>query len=115
MSLNQSTGSAQDVTAQPALPVEMNYTLPASLPSAKNFEIRVQPVNAQSFTAGNVLQFDIPCGRRGQYLDPNTTYVRFKSTFTTIGTANTDISVLLGSAYSYFNKQEVLINFQKNK
>jgi len=106
MSLSQSTASAQDVSVQSALPVEMNYTLPASLPSAKNFEIRVQPVNAQSFTAGNVLQFDIPCGRRGQYLDPNTTYVRFKATYTHAGTAGTDTSRLLGSAYSYFNKQE---------
>jgi uncharacterized GH25 family protein len=108
--LSQSTASAQDVSVQSALPVEMNYTLPASLPSAKNFEIRVQPVNAQSFTAGNVIQFDIPCGRRGQYLDPNTTYVRFKATFTHAGVAGTDYSVLLGSAYSYFNKQEVYGN-----
>lgn len=82
MSLSQSTASAQDVSVQSALPVEMNYTLPASLPSAKNFEIRQQPVNAQSFTAGNVLQFDLPCGRRGQYLDPNTSYLRFKAAFT---------------------------------
>ena len=88
----------------------MNYTLPASLPSAKNFEIRQQPVNAQSFTAGNVIQFDLPAGRRGQYLDPNTSYIRFKSAFTHAGTAGTDYSVLLGSAYSYFNKQEVYGN-----
>jgi len=109
-SLSQSTASAQDVSVQSALPVEMNYTLPASLPSAKNFEIRVQPVNAQTFTAGNVLQFDLPCGRRGQYLDPNTTYVRFKATFTHAGVAGTDYSTLLGSAYSFFNKQEVYGN-----
>jgi hypothetical protein len=105
-SLSQSTASAQDVSTESALPVEMNYTLPASLPSAKNFEIRVQPVNAQSFTAGNVLQFDLPCGRRGQYLDPNTTYVRFKAVFTHAGVAGTDYSALLGSAYSFFNRQE---------
>lgn len=39
----QSTGSAQDVSVAPALPIEMNFELPSSLPSAKNFEIRVQP------------------------------------------------------------------------
>lgn len=108
--LSQSTASAQDVSVQSALPVEMNYTLPSSLPSAKNFEIRQQPVNAQSFSSGNVIQFDLPCGRRGQYLDPNTSYIRFKSAFTTTGVVNTDVSVLLGSAYSYFNKQEVYGN-----
>jgi hypothetical protein len=108
--LSQSTASAQDVSVQSALPIEMNYTLPSSLPSAKNFEIRVQPVNAQSFQSGNTIQWDIPAGRRGQYLDPNTTYVRFKATFTHGGTTATDFSRLLGSAYSFFSKQEVYGN-----
>ena len=106
----ESTGSAQDVSVAPALPIEMNFELPSSLPSAKNYEIRVQPVNAQSFIAGNVVQVDIPCGRRGQYLDPSTTYIRFKATYTHAGTAGTDYARLLGSAYSYFIKQEVYAN-----
>jgi hypothetical protein len=99
-------GYATDIHVGSALPNEMNYQLPASLPAAKNFEIRVQPVNAQTFTGGNVLQFDLPCGRRGQYLDPTTTYVRFKVTYTHAGTNGTDYSNLIGSGYSYFNKQE---------
>ena len=86
-----------------ALPQEINFALPASLPSCKNFEIRVQSVNAQSFTPGNVLQFDLPCGRRGQYLDPSTTYVRFKATYTHAGVVGTDYSYLIGSVYSYFS------------
>jgi hypothetical protein len=53
-------GYATDINVASALPNEMNYQLPASLPAAKNFEIRVQPVNAQSFTAGNVVQIDLP-------------------------------------------------------
>lgn len=101
---------ADTIIVPSALPQEMNFQLPASLPSCKNFEIRVQPVNQQSFQAGNVLQFDIPCGRRGQYLDPTTTYVRFKATYTHAGGIATDYSRLLGSAYSYFNKQEVYGN-----
>ena len=101
-------GYATDINVGSALPNEMNYQLPASLPAAKNFEIRVQPVNAQSFTAGNVVQIDLPCGRPGQYLDPTTTYIRFKATFTKPGTwvAGTDYARLLGSAYSFFIKQE---------
>ena len=101
---------ATEIIVPSALPQEMNFSLPASLPSCKNFEIRIQPVNAQSFTAGNTLQFDIPCGRRGQYLDPTTTYIRFKSTFTHAGAITTDYSRLIGSAYSYFSKQEVYGN-----
>ena len=101
---------ATEIIVPSALPQEMNFALPASLPSSKNFEIRVQPVNAQSFTSGNVLQFDIPCGRRGQYLDTQTTYVRFKATYTHAGAILTDYSRLIGSAYSYFNKQEIYGN-----
>ena len=49
------------------------------------------------------MQFDLPCNKRGQYLDPTTTYVRFKATYTQSGTAGTDTHVLLGSAYSFFS------------
>jgi hypothetical protein len=103
-------GYATDLNIESSLPIEMDYKLPASLPSAKNFEIRVQPVNAQSFIAGNVVQIDLPCGRRGQYLDPTTTYIRFKTTYVHGGTAATDVSRLMGSGYSPFIKQEVYGN-----
>jgi len=70
----------------------------------------VQPVNAQSIDkAGAVMQFDLPCNKRGQYLDPTTTYLRFKAVFAG-GTPNTDISMLLGTGYSYFSRQEVYGN-----
>ena len=102
---------ATEIIVPSSLGQEFNFALPASLPSSKTYEIRVQPVNAQSFsTAGSVIQFDIPCNKRGQYLDPTTTYVRFKAVYTQSGTAGTDTHVLLGSAYSYFNKQEVYGN-----
>jgi hypothetical protein len=97
---------ASEVLSTTALPSEMNFGLPPSLPSAKNFEIRVQPVNQQSFTKGNVIQFDIPCGRPGQFLDPSTSYIRYKATYTHAGTNGTDYSYLLGSAYSPFIRQE---------
>ena len=101
---------ATEIIVPSALPQEMNFALPASLPSCKNFEIRVQPVNAQSFTPGNVLQFDLPCGRRGQYLDPSTTYLRFKATYTHAGVVGTDYSHLTSSSYASFNKQEMYGN-----
>lgn len=101
---------ASEVYAPTALPTEMNYNLPPSLPSAKNFEIRVQPVNQQSFTKGNVIQFDLPCGRAGQFLDCSTAYIRYKGTYTHAGANGTDFSYLLGSAYSPFIRQEVYGN-----
>ena len=106
MSINP-YGYATDVQVQSALPIEMDYRLPASLPAARNFEIRVQPVNSQSFSPGSVIQIDIPCGRKNQFLDPTTTYIRFKATYSCVGgTAGTDYGRLIGSAYSYFLKQE---------
>ena len=101
---------ASEVYSTTALPSEMNYGLPPSLPSAKNFEIRIQPLNAQSFTRGNVIQFDLPCGRVGQYLDPTTSYIRYRGTYTHAGAVTTDFSYLLGSAYSPFIRQEVYGN-----
>jgi len=104
-------GYASDVVVGSALPQEMNYQLPASLPAAKSFEIRCQPINSQNFdTSGAVIQFDLPCGRPGQYLDPTTTYIRFRATYTHAGATLTDTSRLIGSAYSYFQKQEVYGN-----
>lgn len=102
--------SATDIYSPSSLPQEMNFVLPASLPAAKTFEIRCQPVNSQTFTAGNVIQFDVPCNKRGQYLDTSTTYIKFKATWTHAGVLGTDYSYLLGSAYSYFNKAEVYGN-----
>jgi len=84
--------SETDIQSAVAMPNELNYVLSASLPSAKTFEIRSQPINQQSFTAGQVIQFDIPCGKIGQYLDPSTTYIRFKVTYTHTGTAGANYS-----------------------
>ena len=100
-------GYASDVVVGSALPIEMSYALPASLPAAKSFEIRLQPINSQNFdTSGSVIQWDIPAGKPGQYLDPTTTYIRFRATYTHAGATLTDTSRLLGSAYSYFQKSE---------
>lgn len=110
MATIDTTGYASDVIVGSALPQEMDYRLPASLPAAKNFEIRIQPINAQTFVAGNVVQIDLPCGRPGQYLDPTTTYIRFKATYTA-GTVTTNMARFLGSSpYSYWQKQEVYGN-----
>jgi len=102
---------ATEIIVPSSLGQEFNFQLPASLPAAKTYEFRTQPVNAQSFDkAGAVIQFDLPSGKRGMYLDPTTTYVRFRATYTQSGAAGTDLHVLLGSAYSYFNRQEVYGN-----
>jgi len=102
---------ATEIIVPSSLGQEFNFALPSSLPSSKTYEIRCQPVNSQSYSsAGGVIQFDLPCNRRGQYIDTSSTYVRFRASYEQSGTAGTDTHVLLGSAYSYFNKQEVYGN-----
>ncbi len=101
---------ADTVFAPSALPSEMQYGLPPSLPSAKATERRFQPINASSFNSGNVIQFDLACGMNVNYIDPSTTYIRFKITYTSAGVVSTDKSFLLGSSYSPFIKQEVYGN-----
>jgi len=103
--------SASEVYAPTALPSEMNYQLPPSLPSAKNTEIRIQPLNAQSFQKGNTIQVDLPTGRN-TYLDTTTAYIRYKITYTqpAVGAVANDYNYLLGSSYSPFIRQEVYGN-----
>lgn len=105
--------AATDIIVPSALGSELNFSLPSSIVSSRSYEARTQPVNAQTFdTAGNVIQIDIPgCGKRGNYLDTSTTYLRFKATYTHGGAVGTDKSWLLGSGgYSYFQKAEVYGN-----
>lgn len=106
---------ANTVYSVPQVPQELNFSLPSSLPSASAREVRVSPVNGNNFsisTSSQVIQFDLPCGQTGDYLDPTTTYVRFKCTYTAPGAGanGTDYSRLIGSSYSFFNLQRVLGN-----
>ena len=83
---------------QVAIPVELNYALPTSLPMATSREVRVPPINGNSFpitTSTQILQFDIPCGGSGDYLDPTTSYIRFKTTCIHGGTVVTNFSRLI--------------------
>jgi hypothetical protein len=101
---------ATEIIVPSSLGNEFNFQLPSSLPAARTYEIRVAPINSQSFNkAGAVIQFDLPCNKRGQYFDPTTSYVRFKVVFSG-GTAGTDKSMLLGTGYSFFSRQEVYGN-----
>ena len=96
--------SVLDIQSIPTIPIEMDYSVPNSLPSARSREVRVSPINGNTFTvttSQQIFQFDVPCGSLGDYLDPSTTYVRFKAAFTSAGAVGVDVSRILGSAYSF--------------
>ena len=68
--------SVLDIQSVPSIPVELDFSIPDSLPSARSREVRVSPINGNTFTvttSQQILQFDIPCGSTGDYLDPSTT------------------------------------------
>lgn len=60
-----------------ALPTELNFSLPASLPDNRSYEIRTQPTNGASFTStagGVVIQLSLPLLQRSFY-ESNTMYL----------------------------------------
>jgi hypothetical protein len=60
-----------------ALPSELDFSLPASLPDNKSYEIRTQPTNGATFTSttgGSVIQLSLPLLQRSFY-ESNTTYL----------------------------------------
>lgn len=113
-SLGQSSASALDVLSPVSMPQEVNFTLPPSLPITKNTTTKLQPINGSSFSTGagsNVIQFDLPAGKRGSYIDTLTTFIRFKATYTGATLpSSTNNGHLMGSAASYFSKLEVYGN-----
>ena len=76
---------------QIAIPVKFNYALPTNLPSATSREVKVPSINGNNFTIINstqILQFDLSCGQNGDYLDPTTSYIRWKCLYSHAGTAS---------------------------
>jgi hypothetical protein len=60
-----------------ALPQEFNYTPKPSSVSGRTFRVSVPSANANAFTAGQTMIFNIPCGRRNCFLDPTSSYIRY--------------------------------------
>ena len=46
--------------------------------SATKVRVSSLPINGRVFGPSSQVQFSLPCGRRGAYLDPRTTFLKFK-------------------------------------
>ncbi len=62
------------------------------------------PINGREFGPSNQVHFSIACGRKGAFLDPKATYLKFKLTYTAAAGNNLIID---GSAHSVINLLEV--------
>jgi hypothetical protein len=60
-----------------ALSQEFNYTPKPSSVNGRTFRVSIPASNAPSFTAGQTMIFNIPCGRRNCVMDPNSSYIRY--------------------------------------
>jgi hypothetical protein len=60
-----------------ALSQEFNYTPKPSSVNGRTFRVSIPAANAPSFTAGQTMIFNIPCGRRNCVMDPNSSYIRY--------------------------------------
>lgn len=60
-----------------ALSQEFSYTPKPSSVNGRSFRVSVPSANGTSFTAGQTLIFNIPCGRRNCVLDPTSSYIRY--------------------------------------
>lgn len=90
------------------LPKEVNFAdKPASLPNGTScISSVVVPSNGSSFTAGDIIQLDLPS--RG-YLVPSSLYMRYRTT----ATGHTLTTAVVGTpAYTFFTKLETLIGSQ---
>jgi len=73
-----------------ALPSELDFSLPSSLPDHRSYELRTMPTNASSFsTAGSPLQLSLPQLQRSFY-QSNTMYLTGRLTVTTAGAGGAD-------------------------
>lgn len=67
-----------------ALPSELDFSLPASLPDNRSYEIRTQPTNGASFVStagGTMIQLSLPLLQRSFY-ESNTMYLTGRITLT---------------------------------
>jgi hypothetical protein len=80
--------------SQEAIPKEVVFTLPSTLPAHRTFEFRANPTNANTFTTeGATIQFSLPKLERSFY-QTNTIYVRGRLTLNIgVGTGALSVSV----------------------
>lgn len=94
--------------AELSLPASVDFSksLP-KLPSGVSTTLMsVQSTNGIQFSAGQVVQFDLP-SRSGLFIDGKTMFIRFKLAYTQVGTTAT--TFLRKPVYSVFNKLDEFV------
>jgi len=92
------TDSSMFFPNQKALPPTFDYRPKPSAVSGRSFRVSIPSANSTSFTAGQTMIFNVPCGRKACFLDPQQSYIRFtvKCAAPSASVANTATSALIG-------------------
>ena len=89
--------------ATPGLPDTAVFVPKTQAVTATKVRQNFLPINGRDFNPGNQIHFSLACGKRGAYLDPKATFLKFKLR----NNDTLDSLVLDGSAHSVLNLLEV--------
>ena len=96
-----------------SLPNDLDFSLKKAAPlGVRNFRSPISPIGGIStngLTGGDNPKFDIPTGRRGQYIDTTQSYLQFRVTGPDLGGGAITLD---GSAYCFFQRMTVLSSGQ---
>ena len=97
--------------AELSLPSSVDFSKPLpKLPSGVSTSLQsVQSTNGISFSAGQVIQFDLP-SRSGLFIDGKSMFIRFKLAYTQAGTTATNF--FRKPVYTVFNKLDEFVGSQ---
>jgi len=77
-----------------SLTSNLAYTVKPSAVSARAYTHSCNTINGTSFSGGDVIKLDIPCGIFGEYLDANNSFIKLKFTNNSGQTFTLDSSIL---------------------
>ena len=91
--------------ATPGLPDNAGFIPKTPAVTATKVRQNFLPINGRGFNPGNQIHFSLACGKRGAFLDPKATYLKFK--LRNKGAVGGGDLTLDGSAHSIFHLLEV--------
>jgi hypothetical protein len=108
---SQNHGS--DPNSRTSVPDNLIYTEKPRAAAASRIRQTFLPVNGRDFSGGNQVHFSLSSGKSGSFLDPKSSYLKFKLVNTTVGADAAHDLILDGSAHSIINLLEVYYGSQQ--
>jgi hypothetical protein len=102
---------AINVPISQALTSDMMLGLKPCAPKSRSARVSIAPINKSIFSGGDVIQIEIPSGRKNSWLDPSQSYLKFSvqvsTTVASPATAGSGGVYIENSAYSFISKLDV--------